>query len=137
MCAVFQYKKKIFKPGKEIAANAETGIVVHPWIGFARAEILDWWQRKGGLLLDIYADRFAERSDQTGNLIWDAVPHEFVIRGILDRQTGKPVVKIVTRESSREELERFQHPRMPLLEKPLFAPVDLSIVQEESEPELF
>ena len=120
MCAVFEFNKQGFKPGKEVIAVAATGIVRHAWAGFARAEILDWWQSKGGVLLDIHADRFAERSDKTGKLIWDSVPRDFVIRGLLDLQTGKPLIKIVTRESSPEELQRFQHPRMPLLETPLF-----------------
>ena len=53
------------------------------WAGFARAEILDWWQRKGGVLLDIHADRFAERSDKSRKLIWDSVPRDFVIRGLM------------------------------------------------------
>jgi hypothetical protein len=43
-----------------------------------------------------------------------------VIRGLLDHQTGQPLIKIVTRESTAEELQRFQHPRMPVLEPPLF-----------------
>ena len=120
MCAGFEFKKQAFKPGKEVVAKAESGLVRHIWAGFARAEILDWWQRKGGVLIDIHADRFAERSDKTGKLIWDSVPRDFVIRGLLDRQTGQSLIKIVTSESSREELERFQHPRMPLLEFPLF-----------------
>ena len=136
MCAVFQFKKKVFKPGTEVVAVAESGIVRHGWAGFARAEILDWWQRKGGVLLDIYADRFAERSDRTGHLIWDSVPRDYVIRGLLDRQTGGPLVKIVTRESSAEELERFQHPRMPVIEAPLFGEMP-PIEFDDLEPELF
>ena len=55
MCATFQFKKQVMKPGKEITAVSKSGLVTHVWAGFARAEILDWWQRKGGVLLDIYA----------------------------------------------------------------------------------
>jgi len=135
MCAVFEFKKQIFKPGREIVAVAPSGVVNHVWAGFARAEILDWWQRKGGVLLDIYADRFAERSDKTSRLIWDAVPQPFVIRGLLDLQTGQPLIKIVTRESNPEDLERFQHPRMPLLEPPLYGTVAIDF--GDPEPELF
>ena len=133
MCATFEFKTQIFKPGKEVVAVAEPGIVRHPWAGFARAEILEWWQRKGGVLLDIYADRFAERSDKTGKLIWDAVPREFLIRGLLDQQTGQPMVKIVTRDSTAEELARFQHPWMPVLEPPLFQAPDIDFGQQETE----
>ena len=50
MCAPFQIKKQVMKPGKEITAVAESGIVRHAWAGFARSEILDWWQRKGGIM---------------------------------------------------------------------------------------
>ena len=81
MCAGFEFRKHAFKPGKEVVAMAETGVARFVWAGFARAEILDWWQRKGGVLLDIHADRFAERSDKSRKLIWDSVPRDFVIRG--------------------------------------------------------
>jgi len=135
MCAVFEFKRKSFKSGREAAAVSPSGVVRHVWAGFARAEILDWWQRKGGVLLDIYADRFAERSDKTGQLVWDSVPNRFVIRGVLDFQTGQPLIKIVTREASREELEKFQHPRMPVLEQPLYAVASIDF--GDPEPELF
>jgi len=59
-----------------------------PGLVVARKKILDWWQRKGCTLLDIYADRFAERSNVTGKLIWDQVPQRLVIRGVLDQQAG-------------------------------------------------
>lgn len=136
MCAVFQFKNKTCKPGTELVARAEAGIVRHVWAGFARNEILGWWQRKGGVLLDIYADRFAERSDKTGQLIWDAVPNRFVIRGLLDTQSDTPLIKIVTRESTGEELLRFAHPRMPVLEPPLFEMLDLPS-ESSGQSELF
>ena len=136
MCAAFQFKIQGFKPGREVVGRSETGIVRHPWAGFARVEILAWWQRKGGQLLDIYADRFAERSDITGQLIWDDVPRDFVIRGLLDHQSGRPLVKIVTRQSTREERVRFQHPRMPVMETPLFGDMP-AIDFGQPEDELF
>ena len=135
MCATYQFKKQVIKPGKEITAVSESGLVQHVWAGFARAEILDWWQRKGGILLDIYADRFAERSDQTRQLIWDDIPNGVVIRGLLDRQSGEPLIKVVTRASTLEELQKFQHPRMPVLEQPLFPVID--IPENSGEPQLF
>ena len=135
MCATFQFKKQVFKPGKNVVAVAASGIERHIWAGFARAEILEWWQRKGGVLLDIYADRFAERSDSTGKLIWDAVPKHFVIRGLLDNQTESPLIKIVTRESTAEEIQKFQHPRMPVLEAPLYPYVEMTDTPDA--PELF
>ena len=136
MCATFEFNRQIYKPGKKVVAVAASGIVRHVWAGFAREEILDWWQRKGGILLDIYADRFAERSNVTGKLIWDQVPERLVIRGVLDQQTGgEPLVKIVTRASTHEELERYQHPRMPVLAAPLFPIVEIPETPEA--PELF
>ena len=133
MCATFEFKKMIFRPSKEVFARAEKGIVKHVWAGFARAEMLEWWQKKGGLLVDIYADRFAERSDKTHQLIWDAVPKQFVIRGLVDHQTAHPLIKIVTRESTHEELNKFQHPRMPVLEPPLFDLLEIELKQSDQE----
>ena len=136
MCATFEFNRQIYKPGKKVVAVAASGIVRHAWAGFAREEILDWWQRKGGILLDIYADRFAERSNATGKLIWDQVPERLVIRGVLDQQAGgEPLVKIVTRASSHGELERYQHPRMPVLAAPLFPIVEIPETPEA--PQLF
>ena len=71
-------------------------------------------------MLDIPAERFAERSDMTGRLVWESLPGNLVIRGLLDIRGGNPLLKIVTRAAYAEEWERFQHPRMPLLEEPLF-----------------
>ena len=116
-------------------AVAESGIVRHIWAGFARPEISDWWQRKGGVLLDIYAERFAERSDKTGKLIWDEVPSGFVIRGLLNRQSGELLIKIMTRASTPEENQKFQHPRMPVLEAPLYPYVEMPDTPDT--PELF
>jgi hypothetical protein len=111
----------------------ERGSFRHAWAGFARSEILAWWQRRGGILTDIPAERFAERSEVTGKLIWDDVKKGLVIRGLVDTQ--EPLIKVVTRASTPAELERFHHPRMPLLEVPLLDPVPPGI--DEDEPDLF
>ena len=129
MCATFEICGKIYKLGKG-------GGVRHVWAGFARSEILAWWQKKGAVLIDIPATRFAERSEVTGKLNWDDVDGELVIRGLVDVQTARPLIKVVTRASSPEELERFQHPRMPLMEGPLFCPVPPG-AYDEGEPDLF
>lgn len=71
--------------------------------------------------MDVPADEFAERSDASGELVWDAVPAGFVIRGLLDRQSSHELLKIVTRRATPEEMEKFHHDRMPLLEKPIHA----------------
>ncbi len=136
MCATFQLKGKTYKPGSEIRASGGSGVVRHPWAGFARSEILSWWQRRGAVLIDIPADRFAERSELTGKLVWADVNEGLVIRGLLDLQTSRPLIKVVTRASDPEELEQFQHPRMPLLEPALFAPLPPAEEKDE-EPGLF
>ena len=94
---------------------------------------MNWWIQRGGILLDIPAEEFAERSDRTGELAWDAVPPGLVIRAILDRQTEHELIKIVTRESAPAELERFEHNRMPVLEKPIHAAATLTIPVPTSE----
>jgi len=136
MCATFQFRGKTYKPGQEITGSGERGIVRHAWAGFARSEILSWWQKRGGVIIDIPAERFAERSGITGKLIWDDVADELVIRGLLDIQGTQPLIKVVTRPSSPGEIERFQHPRMPLLESARFAPLPPGVVTGD-EPDLF
>ena len=122
MCAVFKIEGKILRPGREVDAIAASGPVGRIWAGFARSEILHWWIQRGGELLDIPATEFAERSEQTGELVWERVPEGMVIRGLLDRQTPHELIKIVTRASTPDELAKFQHARMPVLENPLHTP---------------
>ena len=136
MCSTFQFRGKTYKPGQEVAGSGECGIVRHAWAGFARREVLSWWQKRGAVLVDIPAERFAERSGVTGKLIWDDVEDGLVIRGLLDIQTAQPLIKVVTRPSSPGEIERFQHPRMPLLESARFAPLPPGVVTGD-EPDLF
>lgn len=130
MCAAFEFQGRGFQPGKEVSGAGEQGVVRHVWAGFARAEILDWWQRKGALLLDIPATRFAERSEITGKLVWGDVPDGLFLRGLVDSQTSKPLIKIVTRASTKQEIEFFQHSRMPLLEKPVFPGLTIAMDDE-------
>ena len=136
MCATFEICGKTYKPGRVITGSGKGGVVRHVWAGFARNEILAWWQKKGAVIIDIPATRFAERSEVTRKLIWDDVEPGRVIRGIVDVQTTQPRIKVVTRASNAEELERFQHPRMPLLEVPLFDPVPPG-AYEDQEADLF
>ena len=136
MCATFQIRGKTYKPGSVVTGSGKSGVVRHVWAGFARNEILAWWQKKGAVLIDIPAERFAERSGVTGKLVWDDVEAGRVIRGIVDVHTTQPLIKIVTRASSTEELERFQHPRMPLIEGPLFDPMPLGAFEGVA-PDLF
>jgi hypothetical protein len=125
VCAVFQRKGVAFRPGRAVLVVGPPGLVERVWAGFAREEILAWWRQKGGELVDIPADRFAERSEVTGKLVWAEVPPGQVIRGVLDLQGQEPLLKVVTRAASAAEQRHFQHPRHPLLETPLFAVADL------------
>ena len=127
MCAVFKVQGKTFRPGREVPVIGPAGFCHRIWAGFARSEILNWWIQRGGVLLDIPAEEFAERSDRSGELVWAAVREGLVIRALLDRQTEHELVKIVTREATPAELERFQHNRMPVLEKPLHAVAPVKI----------
>jgi hypothetical protein len=137
MCAVFQFQNRIFKPGRKITACAKDAVLSHVWAGFARHEILDWWMKKGGMLLDIHAGSFAERSDDTRRLVWDSVPKDHVIRGILDVQSSHALIKVVTRAATIEERAHFQHPRMPLLESPLFGSNPPAVTDQQPSEELF
>jgi hypothetical protein len=138
MCARFDLNETRCKPGAIVVACGKKGIESHIWAGFARQETLGWWKRKGAEAVDIYADRFAERARGTGKLNWDVVPAGVVIRGIVDYQTGHPLIKVVTRPSTQEELSRFDHPRMPVFEPPLFERLPLPEAPPPSvQPELF
>ncbi len=120
MCARFESGGVVHKPGDEIRATSASGPLLLPWAGFARSEILGWWRRQGGELLDVAAERFAERAEDDGSLIWDDVPPGLVIRALRDPRGRLPLLKVVTRPATPAELARFRHPRMPLLEPPMF-----------------
>lgn len=122
MCASLEQDGKIKRPRGSVAVTGPNGKQELVWAGFARSEILSWWQRKkGATLLDIDATRFAERADDTRELIWDEMPPDSVIRGLCDQSGKTPVLKIVTRPADAEELAQFRHPRMPLLEKRIYS----------------
>lgn len=120
MCARFEVGGVIHKPGDEVRAISADGLLSLPWAGFARAEILAWWRRQGGALLDVPAERFAERADDDGSLVWADVPPGLVIRALRDPRGAKPLLKIVTRQATAPEQAQFRHTRFPLMERPLF-----------------
>lgn len=141
MCATYEFRGRTFRPAREVIARSREGIVRPVWAGFARLEILDWWKNKGGVLLDLPAERFAERSSDTGKLVWDDVPAGLVLRGVMERRDTAPIVRIVTRAATPPEALRFGHPRMPLLEDPLYGPPDMGdtegIPDHDSQGSLF
>ena len=47
MCVTFHFRGKTYKPVREVAGSGGRGVVRHAWAGFARSEILSWWERRG------------------------------------------------------------------------------------------
>lgn len=101
------------------------------WAGFARSEILEWWKKRGGEEVDVPAEAFAERSRETGRLVWEDLPAGLVLRGVVIEDQAR----IVTRAASAEERQRFGHDRLPLLGPALYPSHPLP--DEPEEPELF
>lgn len=118
MCARFCQNGNEKKPGENVEVIANQVPKTAVWAGFARQETLPWWQKNGGELVDIRAERFAERANDNKELIWDNIPPGQVIRGLIEKDKG--LLKVVTRSSTDEETKHFRHSRMPLLDKPLF-----------------
>ena len=131
MCAAFELNSRIIRPGK-CAGAWRAGKPGHfVWAGFARRETLGWWKKQGAELVDVPAHRFAERSERDRQLRWDDVRPGCVLRGLVIVEATTPLLKIVTRASTPEELARFEHPRMPLIEEPLF---NAAVIEPEPEP---
>ena len=139
MCAALGVKTAVIRPGRPLRAwrrKGEQGSFV--WAGFARRELGDWWRKQGWEPVDVPAERFAERSDRTRQLAWDEVPAGMIVRGVVEANADKPLLKIVTRASTADELARFEHPRMPLIEPPLFSAELLGVEDElQAQRELF
>jgi hypothetical protein len=133
MCSVFKNKNLVLKPGRLLKGATQRGPVSAVWAGFARSEILDWWKKQGAEEVELTATSFAERSEKTRQLIWDDVPEGQVICALLDHRENPTLLKVVTRPANENELDRFEHPRLPLLQKRKFAPVPPA----EDEPDLF
>jgi len=121
MCAAFELNSRVIRPGKQVGVWREARAEQLVWAGFARRETLGWWKKQGGELVDVPADRFAERSNRDRQLRWDDLPPGFVVRGLVAALNGTLLLKVVTRASTEEELSRFEHPRMPVIEAPLFS----------------
>ncbi len=139
MCAALELNSRMIRPGK-LTAAWRNGIAEQLiWAGFARKETLGWWKRNGAELVDVPAHRFAERSERDRQLRWDDVPAGLVVRGIVVVETSTPLLKIVTRASTAEEIQRFEHPRMPLIEQPIFsaAPIESDPPTKSAQRELF
>src|SRR4051794_2445240 len=121
MCACLRVNGAIIMPCQRvpvwIGPSRRARLV---WAGFAQREALGWWEKNCGLLIDLPAECFALRSRQDGRLVWREAPADQVIRGVVDSREGEPLLKVVIRPASDEELTHFEHPRMPLFASPLF-----------------
>ena len=119
MCARLELNDTCYQPGQSVAVWLEEGHATWlTWAGSVRRESLDRWLGMGAQLVDIPAQRFAERSNRTHELLWESISLGMVVRGIIDSVGGKPLLKILTRAATTEEAARFQHPRMPVIEPP-------------------
>ena len=127
MCAAFELNSRVIRPGKHVGVWRDGKAEQLVWAGFARREVLGWWKRQGGELVDVPAHRFAERSTRDRQLRWDNLPTGFVVRGLVAVPNGTPLLKVVTRASTEEELSRFEHPRMPVIEAPLFSAAAIDV----------
>lgn len=119
MCSRFKDKKgETLRPGQMVevmrAIRERREKRVLPWAGFARSEIMAWWLRQGSEEVEIEASAFAERSDVSGELVWEDLPEGRVIAGLIDRREGKELLKVVTRGATHDEFRKFAHPRMPV-----------------------
>jgi hypothetical protein len=128
-----------FQPSNTVAfwralARAEQLI----WAGFARSEWLHG-APKDGALVDIPAERYAERSRRTAQLVWDDVPSGKVIRGLVVPNKGKPLLRIVTRACNPDEEEHFGHDRICVIEPALFsaAPIPIEPPKPPAQGEFF
>ncbi|MDX6765190.1 MAG: hypothetical protein SFU85_00200 [Candidatus Methylacidiphilales bacterium] len=122
MCIAFQFKGQTFKPARPIRVVADGRPKDHVWAGCARGEILEWWKKRGALLADLHAEKFAERSSRDGRIVWGEVPAGTVLRALIDpsKGPGKELIKVVTRAATPEEAAHFGHDRLPLIESPLY-----------------
>jgi hypothetical protein len=139
MCAAFEVQGKKRRPGMVLGGWSETGPVYGVWAGFARQETLGWWRRQGGRLVDVPADRFAERSDADRRLIWADVPGGRVLRAWMPSSAPGAAVllKIVTRPASAAELAHFGHDRMPVIEPAQYGTRALDVPENSRQGELF
>jgi putative SOS response-associated peptidase YedK len=125
MCAAFEFQGKKYKPKQKIPSLVNKVPVWIPWVGFARSEIITWWQRKGQQCL-IPVDRYAERNHQTHTLHWMEASQQQWITGIFLEKENE--IKIVTRHATLNEETLIGHDRMPVLadwnqeDKSLFSP---------------
>jgi hypothetical protein len=134
MCDALAIHGRILRPGKPVGfwrGGASDQLV---WAGFARIEILPWWIARGAECVDVPAERFAKRSDFDRQWRWEDMPRGQILRGLIDPNQGRPVLRIVNRPSLPDEIARFQQPRMPVVEAPLFSAAPVAFRERSDDP---
>jgi len=118
MCCAFKQGGEVKRPRSRVVIEAPDGQKELVWAGFARSEILNWWQgKKQAVPVEVVAESFAERAEDTGELVWDVVPGGCILRGLGVPSGSGTLLKIVTREATDEERHHFRHPRMPVIQR--------------------
>lgn len=118
MCSKLQFKESVFRPGDRIQVNSAMKLDgAGQWTGFIRSDAEEktkrFWVQKGFTAkLDVPATRFAEKSRKTDGDVFDDVGDGNVVFAVGNRKTGE--VKVLTRNASPAEAERFGHDRMPV-----------------------
>lgn len=115
MCAVIRWRGQEVRINQRVQVVRAKEVLTGIWVGFAREEILNWWLKCGYEEVDLLAEEFAERSRQTGKLVWGEVEDGHVLRAIFGMECHQRLVRLVTRACTEEELARFGHHRMPLV----------------------
>ena len=119
MCVRLELNDCQVLPGRAVAVWLEEGHSAWlAWAGFARAENLHRWLGMGAQLVDLPATRFATRSVATRQIAWHDVPLGMVMRGLVDSNSGRPLLKVLTRPATAAEIKFTGHPRMPAIELP-------------------
>jgi len=122
MCAAIEFSTRVVRLGRRIAFRHAAGEAELPWMGFAREEVLGWWRLRGAELVDLPADRFAQRSEFDRQIRWTDLTVGQVIRALLDLTPEEPVIRVLTRPSTPEEHKRLQVTRMPVTDAAILHP---------------
>ena len=135
MCARFEINHTAVRRGMRVPVLRGRGAETVRWTGFARAERLDWWKRRGATLVEIPAERFAECSIVSEDLVWQDLQPDEAILGIIVEVGGNRTLRVVTRSATAEELLHFQSFRMPVVRHEEYT--DVPLPEMMVQPEMF
>ncbi len=111
---------KEWKPGDALPLEFLDGTPAEGvWAGFATREKLRWWLRQPGnqLAQSELVESFAERTDDSGDIIWGPVSPAthflFVVQPPLPGKSYQ-LARMITDEANPEQATYFRHGRIPL-----------------------